>query len=192
MVSLARQLTTGPFVEASAFRPDGLIIRWGAGPGDITVIPTTDSVAGGDWWYRSQDIPSPRDAEPTTSPADLLWIDGSNESAVVTINAPGPLGEPHSDFASLAYVSIYQAAVARSIVPPGLEPAAPTTTTEVTPTDDEDDLPPTMPGLIEPSDEEQGTSEPLRAQISVIFDFLSPGGPRIAAVEAIWIEPSSR
>ena len=111
---------------------------------------------------------------------------------MVTINAPGPLGEPHADFSSLAYVSIYQAAVSRSALPPPLEAAAdpPTTTTTEATTSDGAELPPALPSLLEDdSADEEEPPEPLRAQISVIFDFLSPDGARIAAVEAIWIEP---
>lgn len=193
MASLARRLTTGPGLESSSFPPGGLVLRWGADSDDVTLVSTAGATLDSSWWDRELDAPSPRDGAATTSPAELLRIEGSSDSAVVTINAPGPLGEPHADFSSLPYVSIYQAAVSRSSLPPELESTpqpSTTTTTEVT-TSDGVELPPTLPSLIE--DEEDTTTEespePLRAQVSVIFDFLSPDGPRIAAVEAIWIEP---
>lgn len=195
MESLAKRLTTGPNVESSAFTPGGLVLRWGADSGDITVLSTADAGTESEWWNQTLDIPSPRDGDATASPADLFWIDGSSDSAVVTINTPGPLGTPHSGFANLAYVSIYQAALGRSTLPPQLAPTPTTTTTTTvaTTTTDEVELPPTLPGLNESdggdSDDSEEAPEPLRAQISVIFDFLSPDGPRIAAVEAIWIEP---
>lgn len=185
--SLARRLTSGTNLDSSAFAPGGLVVRWGAGAGDVTVIPTSDAGPQSAWWNRAHDIPSPRDGGTTATPADLFRIDGGGESAVVTINTPGPLGTPHPDFADLAYVSIYQAAVGRSTLPPELTPT-PTTTAPTT--SDGVELPPPLPGLVE--DEvvaEEAPPAPLRAQISVIFDFLAPGGPRIAAVEAIWIEP---
>ena len=187
MESLARRLTTGPGLDAADFSPAGLVLRWGAESDDTAVIPTDDLGAGGDWWYRARDIPSPRDGGPTGSLTDLLWIDGAGGSAQVTINLPGPLGEPHSSFASLAYVSIYQASVGTSTLPPALatdpQPVA------VTPDDDELDLPPAMPGLTDPDDEDPA-SEPetptSQVKVSVIFDFASPSEPRIVAVEAIW------
>ena len=192
MESLAKRLTTGPNVESSAFMPAGLVLRWGADSGDVTVLSTADAGPESEWWNRTHDIPSPRDGDATASPADLFWIEGSSDSAVITINTPGPLGTPHPDFANLAYVSIYQAAVRRSTLPPELAPP-PTTTTVAITTEDGVELPPTLPSLNEPddsgSDEPGEAPEPLRAQLSVIFDFLSPDGPRIAAVEAIWIEP---
>lgn len=188
MERLAKQLTTGPDLSSSAFKPGGLVVRWGADAGDIAVLPTADAGADRVWWNQVHNIPSPRDADATASPADLFWIDGGSDSAVVTINGPGPLGTPHSDFANLAYVSIYQGAVGRSTLPPQLAPT-PTTTTVAVTTSDGVELPPPLPtGDGDPADSE-GEPEPLRAQISVIFDFLSPDGPRIAAVEAIWIEP---
>ena len=192
MADLARRLTTGPGLESSAFMPAGLVLRWGAGDGDLTVLPTTDAAVGGDWWYVPLGTPSPRDGSPESSPADLLWIDGSGDSATVTINAPGPLGEPHGDFASLAYVSIYRSVIETSTLPPPLGPAPTTTTTTQAPNSEESDLPPALPT---PADETDGTADteerpdPPRAQVSVIFDFLSPDGPRVAAVEAIWIQP---
>ena len=70
------------------------------------------------------------------------------------------------------------------------EPPPTTTTTEVATTSGGVELPPALPSLLEDdSADEEEPPAPLRAQISVIFDFLSPDGPRIAAVEAIWIEP---
>ena len=195
MVSLARRLTTGPGIESSTFLPGGLVLRWGAGAGAVTVVSTAGAGVDSTWWNRAHDVRSPRDGGTTASLADLLQIDGASDSAVVTVNAPGPLGEPHADFSSLAYVSIYRAAVSSSILPPELEPAPDppsTTTTEVVTTSDGVELPPTLPSLLEEEDgsaDEEEPPEPLRAQISVIFDFLSPEGPRIAAVEAIWIEP---
>ena len=195
MVSLARRLTTGPGIESSTFLPGGLVLRWGAGAGDVTVVSTAGAGVDSTWWNRAHDVRSPRDGGTTASLADLLQIDGASDSAVVTVNAPGPLGEPHADFSSLAYVSIYRAAVSSSVLPPELEPAPDppsTTTTEVVTTSDGVELPPTLPSLLEEEDgsaDEEEPPEPLRAQISVIFDFLSPEGPRIAAVEAIWIEP---
>lgn len=193
MKSLAKQLTTGPNVESSAFTPRGLVLRWGADSDDVRVLPTPGAGTESEWWNRTHDIPSPRAGAATASPAELLWIEGSNDSAVVAINTAGPLGAPHADFAQLAYVSIYQAAVGRSTLPPELQPAPTTTTTAATTTIDDVELPPALPGLNESDDgdsaESEEAPEPLRAQISVIFDFLSPDGPRIAAVEAIWIEP---
>ena len=199
MANLARRLTTsGQGIDPSSFLPGGLVLRWGAGPSDIMLVPTAGAGVGRSWWDQPLDIPSPRDGSATSSPADLLLIDGSSDSAVVRVNAPGPLGEPHPDFSSLAYVSVYQTAVSGSSLPPdmGSVPDPPTTTTtEAVTTSDGDDLPPPLPGLIEEEDttpaepEPAPPPEPLRAQVSVIFDFLSPGGPRIAAVEAIWIEP---
>ena len=193
MVSLARRLTTGPGIESSEFLPGGLVLRWGADAGDVTVASTAGAGVDNTWWDRAHDVPSPRDGGTTASLADLLWIDGASDSAVVTVNAPGPLGEPHADFSSLAYVSIYQAALGSSTLPPELEPASQpptTTTTEVATTSGGVELPPALPSLLEDdSADEEEPPAPLRAQISVIFDFLSPDGPRIAAVEAIWIEP---
>lgn len=189
MESLAKQLTTGPNVASSAFTPGGLVLRWGADSGDITVLSTADAGTDTEWWNRTRDIPSPRDGDATASPADLFWIGGSSDSAVVTVNTPGPLGTPHPDFANLAYVSIYQAAVGRSTLPPELASTPTTTTTAVTTTQDGVELPPPLPTDDGNSDDSEEEPEPLRAQISVIFDFLSPDGPRIAAVEAIWIEP---
>ena len=192
MVTLARRLTTGPGIASSAFLEDGLVLRWGADSDDVTLVSTAGAGADSTWWDRALDVPSPRDDSTTASLAELFWISGASDSAVVTINAPGPLGEPHADFSSLAYVSIYQAAVSRSALPPPLEAAAdpPTTTTTEATTSDGAELPPALPSLLEDdSADEEEPPEPLRAQISVIFDFLSPDGARIAAVEAIWIEP---
>ncbi len=190
MASLAGELTSGPNVESASFVPGGLVVRWGADPGDVKVLETSDAGTGDDWWNRTHDIPSPRDSDTTASPADLFWIDGSGDSAVVRINAPGPLGAPHSDFANLAYVSIYQASVGRSTLPPKLESApTPTTTTAANTNTGGNELPPALPTDDGESGDSEETPDPLRAQISVIFDFLSSSGPRIAAVEAIWIEP---
>ena len=194
MVTLARRLTTGPGIASSAFVGGGLVLRWGADSDDVTLVSTAGAGVDSTWWDRALDVPSPRDDSTTASLDDLLWIRGASDSAVVTINAPGPLGEPHADFSSLAYVSIYQAAVSSSVLPPPLEAAAhpPTTTTTEATTSDGVELPPALPSLLEDEDgsaDEEEPPEPLRAQISVIFDFLSPDGPRIAAVEAIWIEP---
>ena len=194
MVSLARRLTTGPGVESSAFLPSGLVLRWGAHSDDVAVVSTAGAGVDSTWWDRALDVPSPRDDATTSSLADLLRIDGESDSAMVTINAPGPLGEPHADFASLAYVSIYQAAISRTDLPPELEPTpdpSSTTTGDGT-TSDAGGLPATLPDLLADEDDpagEEEAPEPLRAQVSVIFDFLSPDGPRIAAVEAIWVEP---
>ena len=207
MANLARRLTTGPGIGPSSFLPGGLVLRWGAGSGDVALVPTAG--ADGTWWDRPLDVPSPRDGSATASLAELVRIDGVSDSAEVRINAPGPLGEPHPDFSSMAYVSIYQASVSTSLLPPELAaaPARPTTTTtEAITTVGEDELPPDLPGLGEDelppdlpglgedtddaaTEEPPAPPEPRRAQVSVIFDFLSPGGPRIAAVEAIWLEP---
>ena len=189
MASLARRLTTGPGLGASSFLPGGLVLRWGADSDDVTLVSTAGAALDSTWWDQALDAPSPRTGSATTSPAELVRIEGSSDSAVVRINAPGPLGEPHADFSSLPYVSIYQAAISESGLPPELEstPQPSTTTT----TADGIELPPPLPTLTE-DDEDTTTEEspePLRAQVSVIFDFLSPNGPRIAAVEAIWIEP---
>lgn len=193
IADLAKQLTSGPNIKSSAFMPGGLVVRWGANSDDVMVVSTAGAGIQSEWWHRVYEIPSPRDADTTASPADLFWIDGSDDNAVVTINTPGPLGEPHSDFANLGYVSIYQAAVARSTLPPNATTTTTTTTTAATSTDDGVDLPPSLPTDDESGDssssQSEETSKPLRAQISVIFDFLSPDGPRIAAVEAIWFEP---
>ena len=186
MENLARRLTTGPGLDSSALLPAGLVLRWGADAGDLTVVSTA-AAAVRDWWSIPVDTTSPRDGSATSSLADLLWIDGSGDGATVTVNAPGPLGEPHGDFASLAYVSIYRSAVQSSVLPPPI-PTATTTTTQAG-TGEGPDLPPALPT---PPGETGGTGEqptPPRAQISVIFDFLSPDGPRVAAVEAIWIQP---
>ena len=190
MANLARGLTTGPGLESSAFMPAGLVLRWGADAGDLTVVSTADAGTGAEWWHASLETTSPRDGSPESSLADLVWIDGSGDDAVVTINSPGPLGEPHGDFASLAYVSIYQAAVDLSNVPDPLEPT-PAITFE-TSVSEESDLPPPLPESDTEADDEDGAEEeptPPEAQISVIFDFLSADGPRVAAVEAIWIQP---
>ena len=186
MESLARRLTTGPGLDSSALLPAGLVLRWGADAGDLTVVSTA-AAAVSDWWSIPVDTTSPRDGSATSSLADLLWIDGSGDGATVTVNTPGPLGEPHGDFASLAYVSIYRSAVQSSVLPPPI-PTTTTTTTQAG-TGEGSDLPPALPT---PPEETDGTGEqptPPRAQISVIFDFLSPDGPRVAAVEAIWIQP---
>ena len=192
MASLARQLTTGPGLEPASFLPAGLVLRWGADDGDVAVVSTAGAGSDSDWWYRSLSAPSPRDGSSEASLADLMWIDGGSDGAMVTINAPGPLGEPHGDFASLAYVSIYRPSVDSSILPPELGPApgSATTTTQAQ-SSEESDLPPALPTPVEDPDETDDAEQPdpLRAQISVIFDFLSPAGPRIAAVEAIWIQP---
>ncbi|MCY3924088.1 MAG: hypothetical protein OXG52_01040 [bacterium] len=192
MASLARRLTTGPELGSSSFRPAGLVLRWGADSNDFGLVPTAGASVGGAWWNGPLDAPSPRDGSTTASLAELLWIDGASGSATVTVNAPGPLGEPHPDFAALPYVSIYQPALGASALPPRLAlPPEPTTTTTEAADPDDLDLPPPLPGLLE--DEEDTAAEepptPLSAQVSVVFDFLSPGGPRIAAVEAIWVEP---
>lgn len=188
MADLARRLTTGPGLDSSALMPAGLVLRWGAGDGDVKVISTAGATVGGDWWFAPVDRPSLRDGLPESSPADLMWIDGSGDGAIVTINSPGPLGEPHGDFASLAYVSIYRSAVETSALPPPLAPA-PTTTTTQAPTTGELDLPPVLPTPPDGTDNTEEQPNPPRAQISVIFDFLPPDGPRVAAVEAIWIQP---
>lgn len=199
MASLARGLTTaGQGIDPSSLLPGGLVLRWGAGAGDVMLVPTAGAGVGSTWWDQPLDVPSPRDGSATSSLADLLLIGGSSDSAVVRVNTPGPLGEPHPDFSSLAYVSIYQTAVSGSALPPDMGPPPDpptTTTTEAVILSDGEELPPPLPGLIDdedatpPEPEPAPQPEPLRAQVSVIFDFLSPGGPRIAAVEAIWIEP---
>ncbi len=186
--SLARRLTTGPGLEPSGFVPAGLVLRWGADDADLAVVPTSGPGVGSDWWNTPLETPSPRDGSPESSLADLLWIDGNSDGATVTVNSPGPLGEPHGDFASLAYVSIYRPAIASSILPPELAPTATTTTTQAS-TGEESDLPPALPTPEEESDDADEQPDPPRAQVSVIFDFLSPDGPRVAAVEAIWIHP---
>ncbi len=190
MASLARRLTTGPGLEPSAFMPAGLVLRWGADAGDLTVVETAGAGVSSDWWYTPVDTPSPRDGSAESSLADLVWIDGDGDGATVTVNTPGPLGEPHGDFASLAYVSVYRPAVESSTLPPPLAPAPTTTTTTQAPSSEESDLPPALPTPPEENGDANDTDEqPPRAQISVIFDFLSPDGPRVAAVEAIWIQP---
>lgn len=187
MESLARRLTTGPGLESSALLPAGLVLRWGADAGDLAVVSTAGAAAGSDWWSTPVDTPSPRDGSATSSLADLLWIDGGGDGATVTVNTPGPLGEPHGDFASLAYVSIYRSAVQSSVLPPPI-PTTTTTTTQAG-TGEGSDLPPALP--TPPPETDDGDEQPAspRAQISAIFDFLSPDGPRVAAVEAIWIQP---
>ena len=189
MADLARRLTTGPGLESSALVPAGLVLRWGADAGDLAVVSTAGAEAGSDWWHSPLDITSPRDGSAQSSLADLLWIDGRSESATVTINTPGPLGEPHGDFDSLAYVSIYRAEIEQSTLPPPLEPTPTTTTTTSA---EGSDLPPALPTPATETDDGDDNEErpdPPRAQVSVIFDFLSPDGPRVAAVEAIWIQP---
>ncbi|MCY4630482.1 MAG: SH3 domain-containing protein [bacterium] len=186
--SLARRLTTGPGLEPSAFVPAGLVLRWGADDADLAVVATSGPGVGSDWWNTPLGTPSPRDGSAESSLADLLWIDGNSDGATVTVNAPGPLGEPHGDFASLAYVSIYRPAIASSILPPELAPTATTTTTQAS-TGEESDLPPALPTPEEETDDAGEQPDPPRAQVSVIFDFLSADGPRVAAVEAIWIQP---
>lgn len=186
MENLARRLTTGPGLDSSALLPAGLVLRWGADAGDLTVVSTA-AAAVSDWWSIPVDTTSPRDGSATSSLADLLWINGSGDGATVTVNAPGPLGEPHGDFASLAYVSIYRSAVQSSVLPPPI-PTTTTTTTQ-TGTGEGSDLPPALPTASTETDDTAEQSTPPRAQISAIFDFLSPDGPRVAAVEAIWIQP---
>ena len=188
MASLARRLTTGPGLEPAAFMPAGLVLRWGAGDGDLAVVSTAGAGVSNDWWYTPVATPSPRDGSPESSLADLVWIDGNGDGATVTIDAPGPLGEPHGDFASLAYVSVYRPAIEGSTLPPPLA-TAPTTTTTQAPDSEESDLPPALPTPPEETGDTDEQPTPPRAQISVIFDFLSPDGPRVAAVEAIWIQP---
>ena len=188
MESLARRLTTGPGLESSALLPAGLVLRWGADAGDLSVVSTAGAAAGSDWWSTPVDTPSPRDGSATSSLADLLWIDGSGDGATVTVNTPGPLGEPHGDFASLAYVSIYRSAIESSVLPPPIPTTTTTTTTQAT-TGEGSDLPPALPTPEDETDDGDGQPASPRAQISAIFDFLSPDGPRIAAVEAIWIQP---
>lgn len=187
MESLARRLTTGPGLESSALLPAGLVLRWGADAGDLTVVSTADAATGSDWWSTPVDTTSPRDGSATSSLADLLWIDGSGDGATVTVNTPGPLGEPHGDFDSLAYVSIYRSAIEGSVLPPPI-PTTTTTTTQAA-TGEESDLPPALPTPPEETDDGEEQPASPRAQVSVIFDFLSPDGPRVAAVEAIWIQP---
>ena len=198
MESLARRLTTGPEVDSPALLPGGLVLRWGAGSDDVTRVSTAGAGTDSTWWDRALDVPNPRDDSATSSLADLLWIDGESDSAIVRVNTPGPLGEPHTDFSSLAYVSVYQGVVAGSALPPVLQaapdPPTTTTTTEAGTNSDEVELPPDLPSPDDEEEEEDTTTEeespvPRRAQLSVIFDFLSPDGPRIAAVEAIWIQP---
>lgn len=187
MEGLARRLTTGPGLGSSALLPAGLVLRWGAGAGDLTVVSTAGAAAGSDWWSAPVDTTSPRDGSATSSLADLLWIDGSGDGATVTVNTPGPLGEPHGDFASLAYVSIYRSAIESSVLPPPIPTRTSPTTTQAG-TGEGSDLPPALPT---PEETDGGDEQPAspRAQISAIFDFLSPDGPRVAAVEAIWIQP---
>ena len=194
MEDLARRLTTGPNLQATEFSPAGLVVRWGAGSDEVTLIDTAG--AEGDWWYEARDIPSPRDAEPTASLAELFWIDGSSDSAEVTINLPGRLGEPHSDFSSLAYVSIYQAAVGDSILPPALEAVPGPVPSDPEPgggtTEDGVELPPPLPVETDTNQDESGGTPESSAQarsqvkVSVMFDFVSRNEPRIVAVEAIW------
>ena len=194
MEDLARRLTTGPNLQAVEFSPAGLVVRWGAGSDEVTLIDTAG--AEGDWWYEARDIPSPRDAEPTASLAELFWIDGSSDSAEVTINLPGRLGEPHSDFSSLAYVSIYQAAVGDSILPPELEAVPGPVPSDPEPgggtTEDGVELPPPLPVETDTNQDESGGTPESSAQarsqvkVSVMFDFVSRNEPRIVAVEAIW------
>ncbi|MYB25469.1 MAG: SH3 domain-containing protein [Acidimicrobiia bacterium] len=186
MADLARRLTTGPGLESSALVPAGLVLRWGAGGGDLAVVSTADAALRSDWWHTAVDTPSPRDGSAQSSLADLLWIDGQGDGATVTVNAPGPLGEPHGDFTALAYVSIYRPAIEGSTLPPPLATSAPEQTT---PTSEGPDLPPVLPSLSEGNSDAGEQPPPPRAQISVIFDFLSPDGPRVAAAEAIWIQP---
>ncbi len=188
MEGLARRLTTGPGLESSALLPAGLVLRWGADAGDLTAVSTAGAAAGSDWWSTPVDTTSPRDGSATSSLADLLWIDGSGDGATVTVNTPGPLGEPHGDFASLAYVSIYRSAIESSVLPPPIPTTTTTTTTTQAGTGERSDLPPALPTPEEPDDGDEQPALP-RAQISAIFDFLSPDGPRVAAVEAIWIQP---
>ena len=189
MESLARRLTTGPGLESSALLPAGLVLRWGADAGDLIVVSTAGAAAGSDWWSTPVDTTSPRDGSATSSLADLLWIDGSGDGATVTVNTPGPLGEPHGDFASLAYVSIYRSSIQSSVLPPPIPTTTTTTTTTQAGTGEGSDLPPALP--TPPEETDDGDEQPAspRAQISAIFDFLSPDGPRVAAVEAIWIQP---
>ncbi len=189
MENLARRLTTGPGLESSALLPAGLVLRWGADDGDVAVVSTAGAAVSSDWWSTPVDTPSPRDGSATSSPADLLWIDGSGDGATVTVNTPGPLGEPHGDFASLAYVSIYRSVIESSVLPPPIPTTTTTTTTTQAGTVDGSDLPPALPTPAEETDDGDEQPASPRAQVSAIFDFLSPDGPRVAAVEAIWIQP---
>ena len=189
MESLARRLTTDPGLDSSALLPAGLVLRWGAAADYLAVVSTAGAAVDSDWWSTPVDTPSPRDGSATSSLADLLWIDGSGDGATVTVNEPGPLGEPHSDFASLAYVSVHRSTIETAVPPPI---PTPTTTTQVT-TGEGSDLPPALPTPDDETDDEtddgDGQPESPRAQISAIFDFLSPDGPRIAAVDVVWIQP---
>ncbi|MCE2532316.1 MAG: SH3 domain-containing protein [Acidimicrobiia bacterium] len=189
MENLARRLTTGPGLESSALLPAGLVLRWGADASDVTVVSTAGAAASSDWWSTPVDTPSPRDGSATSSLADLLWIDGSGDGATVRVNTPGPLGEPHGDFDSLAYVSIYRSAIRSSVLPPPIPTTTTTTTTTQATTGEGSDLPPALPTPAEETDDGDEQPASPRAQVSAIFDFLSPDGPRVAAVEAIWIQP---
>ena len=95
MASLAWRLTQGTGLGPDDFAPAGLVLRWGADDGDVTVVPTSGIDTG--WWHRPMGGPSPISDSPDGKPAELLWLNG--DGAVTTINRPGPFGEPHRDFA---------------------------------------------------------------------------------------------
>ncbi len=197
MESLARQLTTGPSLGSANFLPSGLMLRWGAGTSDVVITPTEG--IDSNWWHLPLETAPLRNDLSASSLADLLWIYRSDEDAVFTINSPGPLGEPHSDFASLAYVSIFQPTAASLASVSELDPAIAEGSTQEP---EWSELPPNlpMPGDEEyfdsndsedTKDEEEFKDDELqpelrRAQISVIFDFLLPEAPRIAGIEVIW------
>ena len=175
--SLAREITSPPGLDASYLSDDGVVISWGADPEDTVVIPTED--ASSTFWHLIRgDLGKPRPSDLMSgSLGSLLWIGGNDSLASISFNADGGLGEPNEQFKGLYYVSIYHPNVLEQTLP------EPITGPVDSPDPNEDDetglnLPPPIQ-LPEPKLSH-------RARISVMFDFLASGEPKIYGVEAVW------
>ena len=172
--SLAREVTSTPGVDVSYLSNEGLVVRWGPDSEDMVVIrPKGGSIEF--WNLIRDDLGRPRPSSLTSgSLGSLLWIGGKDELASISFNTPGGLGRPHEQFNGLYYVSIYHPNVLEQVLPD------PITGSPDSNGDDETglNLPPPIE-LPEPTPSH-------RARISVMFDFLASGSPKIYGVEAVW------
>ncbi len=176
MEELARQFTSAPGVEDSVLSPDGLVLRWGPGEGKVVVIPTGE-VRANFWSAVRGNLAIPRPSQPLAgSLASLLWIGGFDGLTEIAVNTPGQLGTPHPQFDGLSYVSVYNPNITEQVLP-AVHPGAPEDTTQA----DEFAL-----SLPPPLDPQPGALESFRARVSVFFNFIDTGSPRIYGAEAIW------
>ena len=175
--SLTRGITSAPGVDISYLASDGLVVRWGSDSDDMVVIsPEGDSVEY--WNLIRDDLGRPRPSSLMSgSLGSLLWIGGKDELALTSFNTPGELGKPHEQFNGLYYISIYHPNVLEQVLP------EPITGPVGSPDPSEDD----ETGFNLPPPIELPTPKPShRARISVMFDFLTSGSPKIYGVEAVW------